>query len=69
MQPQEDIFSGAHHSCGPNKEQNVFCMSSYLKTAVIGGNNNKGELEDEEFEVLSAYDNIMVKRVKKANAK
>ncbi len=43
-------------------------MSSYLKTAVVGGNNNKRELDDEEFEVLSAYDNIKVKRVKKANA-
>ena len=52
-----------------NGEQRVFCMSSYLKTAVVGGNNNKRELDDEEFEVLSAYDNIKVKRVKKANAK
>lgn len=39
------------------KDEDVFCLSCYLKTAVVGGNDNKRKLDKEERECLSAFDN------------
>ena len=45
--------------CDPNLD--VFCLSSYLKTAVVGGNNNKRGLSNKEEEGLRAYDDMLAK--------
>lgn len=42
-----------------NITKDVFCMSSYLKTAVVGGNDNKRKLNLEEQDGLEAYDKII----------
>jgi len=35
----------------------LFCVSSYLKTAVVGGNDNKRELSKEELVCLESFEN------------
>ena len=40
-------------------EDDVFCLSCYLKTAVVGGNNNKKKLSALEEECLGEYDSIL----------
>jgi hypothetical protein len=34
----------------------ILCVSSYLKTAVVGGNDNKRPLSDQELDCLHAYE-------------
>ena len=38
-------------------EANLFCVSSYLKTAVVGGNDNKRNLSEHEMACLKAFQN------------
>ena len=38
------------------KNVDIFCDSSYLKTAVVGGNDNKRELSYSEFKCMLAFD-------------
>ena len=45
----------------------VYCVSCYLKTAVVGGNDNKRELNGEESECLGAFDDAV--RLMKMNRK
>ena len=35
---------------------NLFCLSSYLKTAVVGGNNNSFPLSSEDMKCISLFD-------------
>jgi hypothetical protein len=53
--------------CDPSMD--VFCLSSYLKTAVVGGNDNSRGLDDEESKGLNVYDNILVKDKTKTKKK
>lgn len=39
-----------------NDEVDIFCISSYLKTAVVGGNDNKRALTENELDCMTAYD-------------
>jgi hypothetical protein len=41
------------------REDDVFVLSCYLKTAVVGGNDNKRELTEKEIECLGRYDQII----------
>jgi hypothetical protein len=42
-----------------NSEMDVFVLSCYLKTAVVGGNDNKRRLNDREEEGLRKYDEVL----------
>ena len=48
--------------------KDVFVLSCYLKTAVVGGNDNKRKLNNKEEECKQNYDEIL-KRSKKARSK
>jgi hypothetical protein len=39
-----------------NEASDIFCVSSYLKTAVVSGNDNSKLLTQKELECMSAYD-------------
>jgi hypothetical protein len=45
-----------------NKDVDIFCISSYLKTAVVGGNDNNGLLNREELKCLAAYEDKIAKK-------
>jgi hypothetical protein len=45
-----------------NADVDIFCVSSYLKTAVVGGNDNKRPLSEEEQMCLLAYENDLSKK-------
>ena len=44
------------------EEQNLFCVSSYLKTAVVGGNDNSKVLNHEEDKCMRLYDKHAAKK-------
>ena len=44
------------------EEQNLFCVSSYLKTAVVGGNDNSKILSNEEDKCMRLYDKHTAKK-------
>ena len=46
--------------CDPSMD--VFCLSSYLKTAVVGGNNNKRKLSQREDNGLRLFDELKRKK-------
>ena len=48
-------------------DEDVFVLSCYLKTAVVGGNDNKRELNEKEIQSLQEYDRVLetTKRQKK----
>lgn len=37
-------------------DTDVFCVSYYLKTAIVGGNNNERILNKEEIECMMKYE-------------
>jgi hypothetical protein len=43
----------------------IFCVSSYLKTAVVGGNDNSRVLTSREVECLMAYDKFVMEKKRK----
>lgn len=45
-----------------NEDVDIFCVFSYLKTAVVGGNDNKRALSEEEQNCLLAYENSCGKK-------
>ena len=45
----------------------IFCLSSYLKTAVVGGHNNKRPLSKNEQECLKAFDKAVVAKKRSRN--
>ena len=47
-----------------NSDHNLFCVSSYLKTAIVGGNDNKRQLSVQEVECMKAFDdaNLSLKK-------
>ena len=51
-----------------DSDKDVFVLSCYLKTAVVGGNDNKRKLNDKEEECKQKYDEVL-KRSKKARSK
>jgi len=51
-----------------DSDKDVFVLSCYLKTAVVGGNDNKRKLNAAEEESLAKYDEVL-KRCKKARPK
>jgi hypothetical protein len=44
------------------EDVDIFCVSSYLKTAVVGGNDNKRALSEEEQKCLVAYEKSIAKK-------
>jgi hypothetical protein len=47
-----------------NDELNLFAVSSYLKTAVVGGNDNSVSLSTDEVKCMSMYDDCPAKKRK-----
>ena len=47
-----------------NEELNLFAVSSYLKTAVVGGNDNSVSLSMDEVKCMSMYDERPAKKMK-----
>jgi hypothetical protein len=47
-----------------DEEVDIFCVSSYLKTAVVGGNDNSINLSKEEEMSMKAYDDVQIKKSK-----
>ena len=45
----------------------IFCLSSYLKTAVVGGHNNKRPLSKNEQECLKAFNEAVVAKKRSRN--
>jgi len=50
-------------------DEDVYVLSCYLKTAVLGGNNNKGHLRSDERDCLDLYDELLLKSKQKSTAK
>jgi hypothetical protein len=44
-----------------NEDVDMFCVSSYLKTSVVGGNDNHGLLNKEELKYLAACEDKIAK--------
>ena len=53
MKPGDFLLVNAHEydclSSRCNKEVDIYCVSSYLKTAVVGGNDNQRPLGSKEL--------------------
>ncbi len=48
-------------------DDDVFVLSCYLKTAVVGGNDNKRELNEKEMKSLQAYDCVLKRSARQKN--
>jgi hypothetical protein len=47
-----------------DSDHNLFCVSSYLKTVIVGGNDNKRQLSVKEVKCMKAFDdaNLSLKK-------